>query len=289
MGGCTSPATIEAFKTKHSDFRHRATWLAPVSLTGSSLPEGAIEGEPGELSFSQVLLDATVPIPQDEDSFLIAGALAGVRSVDFEGVPVLADDDLHRYGLRLGYGRFVADDLMVQGYWQPSVYSDLDGTLNSRDYRLYYGTLLAVHQASPSWYWKAGLALNDALDTCVIPLGGFAWHFAEQWSFQVLLPRDATLVYANDPWQVSTGLLLEADEYHVRSPESLGLESDVHVAERYAHLTVERRVTRNISLLLRGGSTVGGEWDWGYGGGTEELDGDIEPDLFFAAGLGFRF
>jgi hypothetical protein len=254
----------------------------------SSLPEGTIDDEPGEVSFSQVLLDATVPIPQDEDSFLIAGVLAGVRRVDFEDVPFLADDDLHRYGLRLGYGRFVTDELMVQGYWQPSIYSDLDGTLNSRDYRLYYGTLLAVYQTSPTWYWKAGLALNDSLDTCVIPLGGFAWHFAERWSFQALLPRDATLVYANDPWQISSGLWFEADEYHVRSPDSLGLEHDVHVAETYAHLTVERSMTRNIALSARGGSTVRGAWDWSYGNGPD-FEGQIEPDMFFAVGLGYRF
>jgi hypothetical protein len=288
LAGCVSQDTVEAFKTKHSDFRHKATWLAPVTFMASSLPEGTIDDEPGEVSFSQVLLDATVPIPQDEDSFLIAGVLAGVRRVDFEDVPFLADDDLHRYGLRLGYGRFVTDELMVQGYWQPSIYSDLDGTLNSRDYRLYYGTLLAVYQTSPTWYWKAGLALNDSLDTCVIPLGGFAWHFAERWSFQALLPRDATLVYANDPWQISSGLWFEADEYHVRSPDSLGLEHDVHVAETYAHLTVERSMTRNIALSARGGSTVRGAWDWSYGNGPD-FEGQIEPDMFFAVGLGYRF
>lgn len=289
LAGCAAPETIEDFKRKHSEFRHKATYLAPVSLTASTLPEGHIEGEQGELSFTQAVLDATVPIPRDEDSFWIVGALAGVRDVDFDNVPVLADDQLHRYGLRLGYGRFVTDELMIQGYWQPSIYSDLDGTLNHDDYRLYYGTLLAVYQASPEWFWKVGLAANDALDTGVIPLGGFAWHFAQRWSFQTLLPRDATLVYANDPWQLSTGLLLEADEYHVRSPESLGLEHDVHTRELYAHLTVERRVTRNVSLLVRGGTTVLGEWDWGYGSGTEKLEGDIEPDLFLALGLGFRF
>jgi hypothetical protein len=290
LAGCVSQDTIEAFKTKHSEFRHKATYLAPISLTASTLPEGEIEGEPGELSFSQAVLDATVPIPQDEDSFLVVGALAGVRDVDFDGVPGIADDTLHRYGPRIGYGRFLDEDLMVQAYWQPSIYSDLDGTLHSDDYRLYYGTLLAVYRSSPSWYWKAGLALNDALDTGVIPLGGFAWHFAENWSFQTLLPRDATLVFADDPWQISTGLLLEADEYHVHSPESLGLEHDVHTRELYAHVTVERKVTSNVSLLLRSGTTVLGEWDWGYGGGgTEDLTGDIEPDVFFAAGLGFRF
>lgn len=289
LGGCTSPETIGRFKAKHSDFVRNATYLPFVSLTGSVLPEGKIDGEPGELEFGQVVLDALVPVPQSEDDFLILGALAGVRSVEFDGVPVLTDDDLHRYGVRLGYGRFVDDDLLVQGYWQPSVYSDLDGTANSDDYRLYYGTLLAVYQSSPAWYWKVGVNANDAVDTGVIPLGGFAWHVDERWSLQILVPRDATIVYANAPWLVTTGFLIESDEYHVRSPDSLGLEHDVHVQELYAHLTVERSLFDSLGFLIRGGTTVGGDWDWGYGSGTEKLDGTLEPDAFVAAGITYRF
>lgn len=289
LGGCSTQATIERFRTKHGEFAQRATSLPPVSVIGSWLPEGTIHKEAGELTFTQGLLDATVPIPQDDDSFLIAGALAGVRHVQFDGVPVLADDQLHRYGIRLGYGKFVNDDLLLQGYWQPSVYSDLDGTLNSADYRLYYGVLLAVYRTSPTWFWKVGLSGNDAVDTGIIPLGGFAWHFADGWSVQVLVPRDANLVYQDGPWTLSTGLLLESDEYHVRSPRALGLEDDVHVQELYAHLTVERGLTENLSVLLRGGTTLAGNWDWGYGNGTDDLTGTIEPDVFVAAGIGYRF
>jgi hypothetical protein len=289
LAGCTSTETIASFEAEHRDFVRDATYLPLVSLTGTTLPEGSIDGEPGRLEFDQLLLDALVPIPLSDDEFLIAGALAGVRQVDFDGVPVLEDDDLHRYGVRLGYGRFVRDDLLVQGYWQPSVYSDLDGTASSDDYRLYYGTLLAVYRSSPELFWKLGVNANDAVDTGVIPLAGFAWHFHERWSLQMLVPRDATLVYAHDPWIVTTGFLLESDEYHVRSPEALGLEHDVHVQELYAHLTVERKLFGEVGFLIRGGTTVGGDWDWGYGSGTEKIEGSLEPDLFLAAGITYRF
>ena len=289
IAGCASPDDVERFRTKHGEFAARATALPLVSLIGTSLPEGRIHKEPGDLSFTQGLLDATVLLPQDDDGFLVVGVLAGVRDVDFEDVPVLADEQLHRYGVRIGYGRFVDDDLLVQGYWQPSVYSDLDGALNSDDYRLYYGTLLAVYRASPAWFWKVGLNGNDAVDTCVIPLGGFAWHFAERWSVQVLVPRDANLVFADGPWRAWTGFMLESDEYHIRSPDSLGLEHDVHVQELYAHLTVERSVTENIGFLIRGGSTIGGDWDWSYGDGSAALTGELETDMFVAAGITYRF
>jgi hypothetical protein len=289
LASCVSRTAIEGFEAKHEDFILKATSLAPISLTGTWVPDTTIEGEPGELNFTQGLLDATLPLPLDADSFLIVGALAGVRDVHFDGVPVLADDQLHRYGVRLGYGRFLSDNWLVQGYWQPSIYSDLDGTLNSDDYRPYYGTLLSVYRTSPTWFWKAGLTSNDAADTCIIPLGGFAWHFADRWSMQVLAPRDANLVYASGPWLVSMGFMMESDEYHVRSPDALDLEHDVHVQELYAHVTVERALSRHVSFLIRSGSTVSGEWDWGYGSGTERYDGTIEPGAFVVAGLSYRF
>src|SRR5688572_3125344 len=71
LAGCTSPATIDGFKAKHGDFIRDATYLPLVSLTGSVLPEGTIDNEPGQLEFDQVLFDALVPIPQSEDDFLI--------------------------------------------------------------------------------------------------------------------------------------------------------------------------------------------------------------------------
>lgn len=288
LAGCISP-TIESFRGQHQEFIRRATYLPPVTVMGTYLPDGSIHNEPGELAFTQVALDALVPIPLSDDDFLIAGAIAGVRHVQFEGVPVLADDQLQRYGIRLGYGTFVNDDLLVQGFWQPSIYSDFDGTLNSADYRLGYGTFATIYRATPTCFWKVGLTVNDMVDTGVVPFGGFAWHFAERLSLQVLVPRDASLVYEDGPWTLVTGLLLESEEYHVRSPAALGLQDDVHVQELYAHLTVERRLGSNLSVLLRGGTTLAGHWDWGYGNGTDDLSGTLEPSWFVGAGLGYRF
>jgi hypothetical protein len=286
---CATEANVQAFRQEHESFVKRATAHPLVTVFGTWLPEATVHGEPGEFDLSQVLLDAVVPLPQSRDSFLLVGALAGVRHYDFEGVPVLADDDLHRYGVRLGYGAFLNDDLALQGYWQPSIYSDLDGTLNSADYRWYYGTLLAVYRTSPNWFWKAGVLGSDAADTGVVPLGGFTWHFAEQWSLQALLPRDLDLVYERGDWTLWLGFLVDSDEYHVRSPAALGLQDDVNLQEIVAHVTAERRFGSGPSLLVRGGSTVAGAYDFGYGDGTDDLTGTLEPHWFVAAGLAWRF
>lgn len=280
---------MTTFREKHGEFATRATAVAPVSLVASYLDNGTIHKEPGEFTLGQVLFDATVPVPTSDDAFLVVGALAGVRRYDFEGVPVLEDEDLHNYGIRLGYGAFVDDDLVLQGYWQPSIYSDLDGTLNSADYRLDYGRFLAVYRTSPDWFWKLGVVGTDAVDTGALPLAGFSWHLSERWSLHVLVPRDATLVYVHGDWTTRLGLSMEADEYHVRSPSALGLQDDVHVQELLAQLTVERRLAGGASILVRGGTSLAGNYDFGYGNGTDDLTGTLEPGWFVAGGFSWWF
>jgi hypothetical protein len=280
---------VDEFRAAHGEFGKRATAMAPVSVIGTWLPEGTIHKEPGSFDLTQVTLDATLPIPRSRDEFFVAGILAAARRYDFDDVPVLADDTLHRVGVRLGYGAFVNDDLMLQGFWQPSIYSDLGGTLRSEDYRLTYGTFLGVYRSSPDWFWKFGVVGTDAVDTGALPLAGFTWHLDPHWSVQVLLPRDISLVWADAGWQVWGGFLLESDEYHVRSPRALGLEDDVHVQELFAHVTVERQLAGGLSLLVRGGSTLAGNYDYGYGNGTDDLTGTLEPTWFVAAGLTLRF
>lgn len=289
LSACVHAEVTERFRREHGAFAARATANPPIQLTGTYLPEASVHNEAGEFRLVEGVLDATVPIPLTEDSFFVVGALAGVRRYQFDGVPVLADDNLHRYGVRLGFGHFLDDDLVVQGYWQPSVYSDLDGTLDHADYRFDYGSVLAVQRASPDLFWKVGFVATDAVDTGVLPLGGFTWHFADRFSLQVLLPRDANLIYEDGNWMLALGFLVDSDEYHVRSPVGLGLEDDVHVQEVRAHLTLERRFAAGLSVLVRTGTTVAGNYDWGYGAGTDDLTGTLERDWFVSSGLGWRF
>lgn len=286
---CAAPGTTDTFRTAHSGFIARATTNPPVSLVGTWLPEGTIHKEAGEFELGQILLDATLPVPQSRDSFLVVGALSGARHYDFDGVPVLEDDTLHRHGLRIGYGAFLGDDLVLQAYWQPTIYSDLDGSFDSEDYRLTYGRFLAVKEVTPDFFWKLGFIATDAVDTGALPLIGFTWHLAPNWVFEALLPRDITLAWSCGDWLVTTGFLLDADEYHVRSSAELGLDHDVHVQELVAHLTVERGLVGGLSALVRGGTTLAGNYDYGYGSGTDDLSGTLEPGWFAAAGLTFRF
>lgn len=284
-------SAVQQFLDAHGDFARRAVPDPAIQLSASFMPSAQIQSEPGHFDALQGALDATVPLPLDRDSFLILGVEAGVIDVEFDNVQTVADETLYRLGPRLGYGKYLDDDFVVQAYWQPSIYSDLDGTLKSEDYRLWYGTALAVYRQSDDLFWKVGFRLTDAVDSGVIPLGGATWHFAPDWRLEVLLPRNADVRFTvDDHWTVSGGFKLRADEYHIRGPVALGKpEHDVHVQEIVGFVASEYRLTDNLSTQMTVGTTVAGHWDWSYGGGLPKYDGTLEPGLFLEWGVGWRF
>jgi hypothetical protein len=285
-------ANREVFLAAHGDFARAATRAQPMlQLAAGWVPEGEVRHEPGDFELQHYLFDATVPIPLGRDSFLVTGAHAGARRYEFSAaVPGASDEVLVNAGLRIGYGTFVDDDLVVQGYWQPSLYSDLDGTLNHRDWKLWYGAALAVKRMSPTWFWKAGLALTDAVDTGVIPVGGFAWLPAQRWRVDVLLPQYVQVSHDPHPaWTLHAGLELRSEEFHVRSPVAQGrLERDIHVQDLRAVVGALHRLDEHASVFARIGSNVTGHYDWSYAP-EPDYDGSLEPALFVEFGVGWSF
>jgi hypothetical protein len=260
-----------------------------IELSALHLPEGKVHQEPGEFELTYYKLDALIPIPMDRDTFLLAGAHFGARDYHFSAVSGAEDDVLYNAGLRLGAGHFIHDDLVVQAYWQPSLYSDLDETLNGDDWRLWYGTALATYRCRDNLFLKVGVAFTDALDTGVIPLGGVSWIFHPQWRLDILLPRQAEVSWSpSRPLNLHVGLESESEEFHVRTRTPQGtLETDVHVQDIRAYLGASYRFTDKVSIFAKVGSTVAGHYEWRDGGAT--YDGTLERAFFVQMGLGLTF
>lgn len=282
---------IKEFESAHDGFVKRAVFVPPIVLRGAWMPDAQLGSEPGHFDMWEFEFDATVPLPIDRDSFLIFGLETGKRDIKFTNVQTVADDTLYRVGPKLGYGTFLSDDFVVQAFWQPSIYSDFGGRLQSRDYRPEYGTALAVYRKSDDLFWKFGFKITDAIDTGVIPIAGVMWHFKERWMLDVLAPRHAQVRYrADEKWTLSGGFLIRSDEYRIRGPISIGKpEHDVQVQEVLLQVSSEFNVTDNLSSEFTIGTTIAGEWDWGYGNGQPKYDGTLEAGLFLEWGLGWRF
>lgn len=283
-------SATERFLRAHADFAENARRFTPMIELGLlHMPEGEVHKEPGEFDLTYTKLDALLPIPLDRDTFLLAGAFFGARDYDFSGVTGAEDDVLYNTGIRLGAGHFVHDDFVVQGYWQPSIYSDLDGTLNSDDWKLWYGAALGTYRSRDDLFWKAGVLLTDAQDTGVIPLAGVSWTFEPQWRLDVLLPRHAEVIWSPSPTlDLFAGFESDSEEFHVRTGTPQGTnETDVHVQDIRVYLGAWYHFNDNVATFAKLGSTVAGHYEWRDG--EEKYNGTLEPEFFFHVGVGLTF
>ena len=291
QGTASETGTAKArFLAAHGDFAEKARRFTPmIELSALHLPEGKVHKEPGEFELTYYKLDALIPIPMGRDTFLLAGAHFGARDYQFSGVSGAEDDVLYNAGLRLGAGHFIHDDFVVQAYWQPSLYSDLDETLNSDDWKLWYGAALATYRCRDNLFLKVGVLFTDAQDTGAIPLAGVCWTFHPQWRLDILLPRHAEVSWSLSwPLNLHVGLESESEEFHVRTRTPQGTqETDIHVQDIRAYLGASYRFTDQLSTFAKVGSTVAGHYEWRDGGA--KYDGTLELAFFVQMGLGLTF
>jgi len=291
QGTASESGTAKArFLAAHGDFAEKARRFTPmIELSALHLPEGKVHKEPGEFELTHYKLEALIPIPMGRDTFLLAGAHFGARNYDFSGVSGAEDDVLYSAGLRVGAGHFINDDFVIQAYWQPSLYSDLDESLNSEDWKLWYGAALATYRCRDNLFLKVGVLLTDAQDTGAIPLAGVCWTFHPQWRLDILLPRHAEVSWSlSRPLNLQVGLESESEEFHVRTGTPQGTrETDVHVQDIRAYLGASYRFTDMLSTFAKVGSPVAGDYKWRDGGA--KYDGTLELAFFAQMGLGLTF
>jgi hypothetical protein len=275
-------SAVDEFIAAHGEYYSRSILHPLVDLSVASAPGGGIDGNPLAVDVSGLALDAILTPPLDRDSFLIVGGLAEVRQFRFDGVPAVADETLYGFALRLGYGTFLGEDLTVQAYWEPSLYSDLDGTLNADDYQLGNGVVLAYLRQNADLFFKFGVASTEASDAGFAPVVGAVWHIDEHWILDVLLPVTLDLhLRPNEQWDLTAGAHLRANRYQVRAPARVGaLENDIDLSEIVAFVAARRRLSAHLSTELEVGSIVGGTYELGYGNGRPDQGGTLQPSLF---------
>jgi hypothetical protein len=282
------------FTRAHIDFVAKSERFKPMlEASVTSMPDTRVRSEPGHFDLRQLKADALVPIPLDQDTFLLLGFSAGSRDYNFDDVPGAGNDTLYHLGLRIGGGRYVTENLVLRGYWQPSLNADLDDGLSSDDFNPWLGDALAIYRTGENVFIKAGLIFTDAFNSVVVPAGGVSWIFAPDWRLDALLPRNTEISFMpNANWQFHGGVELEGlDEgkYRVTTSTPAGKEQhEVRVQEARAFLGAIYRFNLNLSSFIKAGAAVGGDYDWDFTGGFD-YNGSLEPSPFVQAGLGWYF
>jgi hypothetical protein len=253
--------------------------------------DGNVKSETGDFDVDEWYAEGRLHWYTDPDSYVIYGPQFRSRDYNFSPTSVGAEDEtLYIGGVHLGYGTFINDDVLLELVFSPAIYSDFDGTLKSEDYK-FYGDGLLTFRSTDTLFFKAGVYYSgDVKDAPVLPLGGLAWQFMEQFRFDMLLPK-----YAEVSWTPGTstlvhiGLDLDGEEYRVRSSLGTGkVPYDVHTQEITARLGVIQRLTDSISLWGDVGYIVAGDYKW-RDAAANRYDGTMEPTFTWAIGFGIDF
>ena len=249
-----------------------------------------VSGETGHFDVSAIKSLARFDVPVDPDGFMTLGVRAEWFDYQFSSAaPTDGDEQFGEVSLIVGGGYFVHEDLLIQGTFEPGLYSDFSGTMTSDDWQ-FYGNLLATIRQREDLYWHLGLRTsNDFEDVKVFPLLGLAWLPTVEWRVDILLPLKMEVSYLPSASTIlKLGLELEGDDYTVRSPVETGsipFTQGIQTLRLFADAT--HRFNDTYSMFGRFGSTIAGDFEWNSTVG--QMDGTIEPAIFFELGIGLSF
>lgn len=283
------------FQQLHGSFVQTAFPYQPnLRLAYEQQLETEIKSDPGSFDWLSFRGDAYLPITIDPDRMLMLGATGRMRRYDFtSSSPVPGNEDLHEFSAMLGLGWFLSEDWLMQIKFMPGVYSDLDGTLNHRDWE-FFGELTAMWRADENFYLTFGVAADKTFEELgAYPLFGIAWIMSESFRIDMTLPRNVEFSWTpNASWIWSIGVEVEGDEYNVRAPGTKQ-NFDVSTQEFRAYLEATLRFNDHLGVFARGGSTLFGQYNWSAdaigGGSLADLRGTQDPAVFFEVGMGINF
>ena len=254
--------------------------------------DAEVQDEPGSFDLDRYRFDMTLPIAVDPDNVVYFGGRFGARHYDFsEFVTGAEDDELYEAGLNLGWGTFAAnDDNYFEFKFTPGIYSDMDDTLHSKDYK-WYGNALWIHRAQESLFFKLGVAYSGMFDDVpVYPRLGLVWAISPSLRLDIQAPEYAEFTWTpSAAWIWSLGVECLGDEYRTRTSIATGRQTRTQkIQEIDVYVQGVIRFDDHFSLFGRGGSTIAGDYDF-RDSTTARYNGTLEWNPFFEVGFGVDF
>lgn len=292
-GGQTDYSPGALYMDRHGGFLTQSKRYEPKVWARYALMANAqVADEVGSFDLQEVRARADVPIALDPDDYISIGGEFRQRDYDLtNNVAGVTDDEVYSIGLRIGAGVFVNDDTLLEAMLRPGVYSDLDGTLTSRDWQ-WFGNALATFRVRDDLFLKAGVDVSETFaDFGVVPLAGLAWVISDQWRLDLLLPHRAEISWSPNAGatNLSAGVYVEGDQYRLRGPANQALRRyEWQTQEITASLSLHQRFSDYFSVFGEIGSTLAGDYKL-RGTTSQRFDGALEPTFFFNAGIGIDF
>lgn len=143
------------------------------------------------------------------------------------------------------------------------------------------------YQTSPKFSWAvAGYASYSLGEVQAFPSIGFVWTPSEAWRIQLTPPLAIVSWKPSNDWRVAFTFLPNGGSWQVENRD--GTEQ-IDLSLWTAALGIERRISDNLFVSVRGGINLGGEIELRDGNEEVTLNRDLDPGVFASLGLRWEF
>jgi hypothetical protein len=289
------------FLQQHGDFMNRRERFRPdIALRGRVFPNQRINGEPGSFDMFGYDFDANVNAVVSPDGYLKFGAYySGRRYVTSTAFGTagnasgIADETLIGTGVKLGFGVFLSDNVMLEVETAPGAWSDLDDTLHHEDFD-FPSMGVFTFRSLDNLFFKLGARYNQVYeDAPWLPVLGLGWEITEGFRLDIMAPESIEMSWwpgADHNLGILFGGEVTGAEYHVHTSEAINQRDDVRVQEVVTYLGLVARLSDNISFIARSGLVVAGDYDLTTGAaGFNRSEGALDQGFFADLTFGISF
>ena len=290
---------VGQFRLHHGEFMDRRERYRPsLDLRARLIPNGSIDDEPGSFDMLGYDFDLSWKALVSTEAYLtFGGYYLGRRYVTSSAFGSagnsggIGDETLYGAGVKLGFGVFLDDNVLLEVETHPGTWSDLDDGLHHEDFD-FPSHGMFTFRAIDNFFFKIGARYNQVYEEAPwLPILGFSWEVVEGFRVDVLAPEHLELSF----WPSSSvGILFGAEvtgaEYHVHTAEAQNQRDDVRVQEVVSYLGLLTRMNDTASFLVRAGLVVAGDYDMTTGAaGFNRAEGALDQAFWAEVSFGVNF
>lgn len=240
--------------------------LSDVTATYSFSSDGDVErnGKVGSVGVSHYEFEASFSLPAPE-SWMFSSALSWKRyEFDLTGaVPI--PEELEEIGINFMAMKDLSKEIgpgwSAMAMLSPSFSSD-SGKLSGDSLNV-MGFAMIGKEVSATFSWNVGLVGMSRGDMKVIPMLGVRWGFAPDWELAVGFPDTGISYRFSEALKLKAGAKFHGGSYYISEAPAAGLgKTYMDYQEIRLGLSAEYQVSKNLSLVIDGGTTANRTFDY---------------------------
>lgn len=240
--------------------------LSDVTATYSFSSDGDVErnGKVGSVGSSHYEFEASFSLPAPESwmfsstlswkryEFDLTGAVPIPKDLEEVGIDFMAMKDLSK---SIGPG-WSARAMLNPGFASES------GKISGDSFS-FMGVAMIGKEVSPTFSWSAGIMGQSRGDMKVMPVVGIRWDFAPDWELAIGFPDTGISYRFSEALTLKAGAEFHGGSYYISKAPAAGLgKTYMDYEEIRLGLSAEYQVSKNLSLVIEGGTTASRTFDY---------------------------